>query len=143
MNSSTGFSSSSPTMISWNSKPRLRTRHYCRAINFSFIDKANYYKVLSLDSETAGMEEIKKAYRSMALRYHPDVCPPSRREECTRMFVELQRAYETLKHDIELRQPGGEDDGRCTRRTEFPKAVWEVQLCALRRRSDLREGRMK
>ncbi|RWR93029.1 chaperone protein dnaJ 20, chloroplastic-like protein [Cinnamomum micranthum f. kanehirae] len=68
--------------------------------NFSVGDKKNLYKVLSLDSENVCVDEIKKAYRSMALQCHPDVCPPSRREESTRMFVELQRAYETLSDPV-------------------------------------------
>src|SRR3954468_12993571 len=57
----------------------------------------DYYKVLSLDHSAAvGEEEVKRAYRRLALQYHPDVCPPSRRAESTELFVELRRAYETL-----------------------------------------------
>ncbi|KAJ6996611.1 hypothetical protein NC653_013270 [Populus alba x Populus x berolinensis] len=37
----------------------------------------------------ARFDEIKKAYRSMALQYHPDACTPSARsEESTKRFVE-------------------------------------------------------
>ncbi|KAK1630416.1 hypothetical protein QYE76_004731 [Lolium multiflorum] len=40
----------------------------------------DYYKVLSLEhSSDVGEEEVKRAYRRLALQYHPDVCPPSRR----------------------------------------------------------------
>jgi hypothetical protein len=71
----------------------------------------DYYKVLSLDhSVPVGEEVVKRAYRRLALQYHPDVCPPSRRAESTELFVELRRAYETLsdpatrvQYDAELR----------------------------------------
>ncbi|KAL1831030.1 hypothetical protein ACET3Z_000681 [Daucus carota] len=60
-------------------------------------ERANFYELLSLNSkENVGFEEIKKAYRSKALEYHPDVCPPSNREESTRKFVEIRKAYDTL-----------------------------------------------
>ncbi|KAG5070697.1 hypothetical protein JHK82_057445 [Glycine max] len=50
-------------------------------------------------SRSATMDEIKRAYRSMALQYHPDVChDPSMKEESTRMFVQLNAAYETLSN---------------------------------------------
>ncbi|WOG81845.1 hypothetical protein DCAR_0100999 [Daucus carota subsp. sativus] len=60
-------------------------------------ERANFYELLSLNSkENVGFEEIKKAYRSKALEYHPDVCSPSNREESTRNFVEIRKAYDTL-----------------------------------------------
>ncbi|KAE8663685.1 Slufate transporter 2,1 [Hibiscus syriacus] len=40
---------------------------------------ARFYQVLRLDqAENVGLDEIKKAYRSLVLRYHPDVCPSSK-----------------------------------------------------------------
>ncbi|OVA06806.1 DnaJ domain [Macleaya cordata] len=101
----------------------------------------NFYEVLCLDSKNVGYEEIKKAYRRMALQYHPDICPPSRKEESTKRFVELQRAYETLSdpisrnnYDYELALLGNDDYSRI-RRSSFPKEVWENQLSGLKRRS--------
>lgn len=115
----------------------------CIATNFDMGLKTNFYKVLSLESESVGAEEIKKAYRSMALRYHPDVCPPWKKEESTRMFIELHRAYETLsnpalrkKYDNELRKSKTMQEEA---RLEFFRETWESQLCELRRRSDRRE----
>ncbi|ONK73998.1 uncharacterized protein A4U43_C03F1740 [Asparagus officinalis] len=64
----------------------------------------NFYEILSLKSERVGADAIKRAYRSMALQYHPDVCPPSKREEHTKMFIELQRAYKTLSDPITRRR---------------------------------------
>ena len=104
----------------------------------------DYYKVLSLEHSAAvGAEEIKRAYRRLALRYHPDVCPPSRRGESTELFLELRRAYETLsdpaqrlRYDAELRA-GGEDPAAGV---AFARDVWEAQLCALRARSEQRQS---
>ena len=107
----------------------------------------DYYKVLSLEHSAAvGAEEIRRAYRQLARRYHPDVCPPSRRAESTERFLELRRAYETLadpaqrvRYDAEMRA-GGEEDGEAARQGggEFPRDVWEAQLGALRARSEQR-----
>uniref|UniRef100_A0A453KPY3 J domain-containing protein n=1 Tax=Aegilops tauschii subsp. strangulata TaxID=200361 RepID=A0A453KPY3_AEGTS len=104
----------------------------------------DYYKVLSLEhSAGVGEEEVKRAYRRLALQYHPDVCPPSRRAESTELFVELRRAYETLsdpatrvRYDAELRT------GRAEARPPadgFARDVWEAQLCVLRARSERRQ----
>uniref|UniRef100_A0ACD5YGX5 Uncharacterized protein n=1 Tax=Avena sativa TaxID=4498 RepID=A0ACD5YGX5_AVESA len=104
----------------------------------------DYYKVLSLEhSSDVGEEDVKRAYRRLALQYHPDVCPPSRQAESTELFVELRRAYETLsdpstrvQYDAELRT------GTAARRPAdgFPKDVWEAQLCVLRARSERRQS---
>ncbi|KAH7518558.1 hypothetical protein FEM48_Zijuj09G0184300 [Ziziphus jujuba var. spinosa] len=57
--------------------------------------------MLCLSTEKASMDEIKKAYRSMALRHHPDVClDPSMKEESTKMFVKLNEAYQTLSDPV-------------------------------------------
>ncbi|XP_052197436.1 chaperone protein dnaJ 20, chloroplastic-like [Diospyros lotus] len=117
--------------------------------------KTNFYEVLSLGSEKVGFEEIKKAYRAMALQYHPDVCPPSTKEESTRRFVELREAYETLSDPVSRRiydcelglvessgfsvRGAGEEE----RRSRFAKEVWEKQLAGLRKRSDDRMMRRK
>ena len=113
-----------------------RANHFC-----SEGSKKDYYKVLSLEHSAAvGAEEIKRAYWRLALRYHPDVCPPSRRAESTELFLELRRAYETLsdparrlRYDAELRVSGEDPAG-----VAFARDVWEAQLCALRARSEQR-----
>lgn len=50
----------------------------------------NYYSVLGV-SEDASNETIKKAYRSLALQYHPDKNP-----EGEERFKEISEAYEIL-----------------------------------------------
>ncbi|KAM0901177.1 hypothetical protein ACQ4PT_020141 [Festuca glaucescens] len=105
----------------------------------------DYYKVLSLEhSSDVGEEEVKRAYRRLALRYHPDVCPPSRRAESTELFVELRRAYETLSNPATRMRYDAELRTGCTAAWPaadgFTRDVWEAQLCVLRARSELRKS---
>ncbi|MBU0976114.1 MAG: molecular chaperone DnaJ [Patescibacteria group bacterium] len=58
-------------------------------------EKRDYYEVLELE-KGASKEEIKKAYRKHAKKYHPDVNKASDAEE---KFKEVQEAYETLYDD--------------------------------------------
>ena len=55
----------------------------------------DYYEVLGVD-KTATEAEIKKAYRKLALKYHPDVCPD--KSEAEDKFKEITEAYETLSN---------------------------------------------
>ncbi|HOI47342.1 MAG TPA: molecular chaperone DnaJ [Bacilli bacterium] len=54
--------------------------------------KRDYYEVLGV-SKTASDDEIKKAYRQLAKKYHPDV---SKEPNATEKFKEVQEAYDTL-----------------------------------------------
>jgi molecular chaperone DnaJ len=56
--------------------------------------KQDYYKVLGVE-RNASMEDIKKAYRKMALKWHPDRNPNIKEEAETR-FKEAAEAYEVL-----------------------------------------------
>ena len=53
----------------------------------------NYYEVLGVD-RTASSEEIKKSFRSLALKYHPDKNGNS--EESRQNFMKIVEAYEVL-----------------------------------------------
>ncbi len=53
-----------------------------------------YYKILGLDS-LATMEEIKAAYRALAMKYHPDRNPGNK--EAEEKFKVIQKAYEVLE----------------------------------------------
>lgn len=56
-------------------------------------DKRDYYEVLGLD-KSAGDAEIKKAYRSLAKKYHPDMNPGN--QEAEAKFKEINEAYAVL-----------------------------------------------
>ena len=56
-------------------------------------DKRDYYEVLGI-SKGASESEIKKAYRSMAKKYHPDVNPGDAEAEAK--FKEVNEAYAVL-----------------------------------------------
>ncbi|KAL7419810.1 hypothetical protein Q5752_005726 [Cryptotrichosporon argae] len=57
-------------------------------------ERIDYYGLLQIDEEATG-DEIKKAYRKLALVNHPDK-NPHRIEEATKIFADLQQAYEIL-----------------------------------------------
>jgi len=64
------------------------------------VTKRDYYEVLGVVRE-APADEIKKAYRQMALKFHPDRNPGD--ETATKKFKEAAEAYEILS-DSEKRQ---------------------------------------
>lgn len=54
-----------------------------------------YYDLLGI-SKNADETEIKKAYRKLAIKYHPDKSPEDKKEEYTEKFKEISEAYEVL-----------------------------------------------
>ncbi|MGI6321755.1 MAG: molecular chaperone DnaJ [Bacteroidales bacterium] len=60
------------------------------------MEKRDYYEVLGV-SKSATKEEIKKAYRKQALKYHPDKNPGDKKAE--ESFKEAAEAYEVLSND--------------------------------------------
>lgn len=56
--------------------------------------KRDYYEVLGVD-KNATDEELKKAYRRLAKKYHPDANPDNK-EEAEKKFKEVNEAYEVL-----------------------------------------------
>ena len=82
-------------------------------ITYLIMAKRDYYEVLGV-SKDASEDEIKKAYRKIAIKYHPDRNPGNK--EAEEKFKEAAEAYDVL-HDPQKRQqydqfgfsgPGGE-----------------------------------
>lgn len=63
-------------------------------------NKRDYYEVLGVD-KNATEDEIKKAYRKIAIKYHPDRNPGDK--EAEEKFKEAAEAYDVL-HDPQKRQ---------------------------------------
>ena len=63
-------------------------------------EKRDYYEVLGV-SKTASADEIKSAYRKLAMKYHPDRNPGDKAAE--EKFKEAAEAYDVL-HDAQKRQ---------------------------------------
>ncbi len=63
--------------------------------------KRDYYEVLGIN-RSASKDEIKKAYRKLAMQYHPDRNPGDKKAE--ENFKEAAEAYEVLSHDDKRNQ---------------------------------------
>lgn len=63
--------------------------------------KEDYYKTLGVD-RNASQSEIRKAYRKLARKYHPDINPGDK--EAERRFKEIAEAYRVLGNQEKRRQ---------------------------------------
>ncbi len=86
----------------------------------AFID---YYKVLEVDKK-ATETEIKKAYRKLARKYHPDLNPNDK--EAERKFKELNEANEVLSH-VENRKKYDEYGENWQHGEQFEKSKQQQQ----------------
>lgn len=60
----------------------------------------DYYIVLGI-SRGSNLEKIKRAYRTIVKKYHPDI---SQSQESNKKFLEIREAYETLSDESKRRQ---------------------------------------
>lgn len=73
-----------------------------RSIKSMFIEETDWaYKILEIE-KTASDEELKKAYRKMAVKYHPDKVAylgEEVKKSATEKFQKVNEAYEKIKKD--------------------------------------------
>ncbi|CAK9140910.1 unnamed protein product [Ilex paraguariensis] len=91
----THFSKPNLSFRSPSGSYRTRTRASINAVYSPEKTTESFYDLLGIP-ESGNLLEIKKAYKQLARKYHPDVSPPDRTEEYTQRFIRVQEAYETL-----------------------------------------------
>jgi curved DNA-binding protein len=82
------------------------------------MEYVDYYKILGVD-KTASTEDIKKAYRKLARKYHPDINPNNK--EAHKKFQEVNEANEVLS-DPEKRKKYDQYGKDWKHAEEFEKA---------------------
>jgi preprotein translocase subunit Sec63 len=68
-------------------------------MKFMISKKKDYYKILGV-GRTVGIEKIKKAYRELALKHHPDKyqnASESKKKEQKKIMKDINEAYDVLK----------------------------------------------
>ena len=63
------------------------------------MSNKDFYKILGLDKK-ASADDIKKAYRNLSKKYHPDI---NKSEEAIQKYKDVQEAYETLSNEEKRR----------------------------------------
>jgi hypothetical protein len=58
-------------------------------------NKEDNYKILGL-STSADLDEVKRAYRKLSARYHPDTADKTEEENATEQFIRINKAYQAI-----------------------------------------------
>jgi len=66
-------------------------------------ERKDYYKLLEV-SKDASDNDIKKSYKKLAVKLHPDKHPPEQREEAEKKFKELNEAHGVLSDEKKRQQ---------------------------------------
>eukprot|EP01013_Petalomonas_cantuscygni_P000270 TRINITY_DN1022_c0_g1_i1.p1 TRINITY_DN1022_c0_g1~~TRINITY_DN1022_c0_g1_i1.p1 ORF type:complete len:196 (+),score=10.05 TRINITY_DN1022_c0_g1_i1:272-859(+) len=66
-------------------------------------EQDDFYKVLGV-SEKANDREIKRQYRKLALRWHPDKVEPKERDKAVKNFARISKAYQTISDEKARRE---------------------------------------
>ena len=70
------------------------------------MDQKQAYEILGIEKNTyifnISLEYLKKQYRKMALKYHPD--KNGNTQESTYKFQQINEAYEYLKREINIKE---------------------------------------
>ncbi|KAG6433155.1 hypothetical protein SASPL_104763 [Salvia splendens] len=135
--------------MSFNSR-RVRIRRARAQISGVYAPaqtKETLYELLGIAEDVKSLSDIKKAYKQMARKYHPDVSPPEQVDEYTRRFIMVHEAYETLSdpqtralYDRDLAFGGGFSlSPQGMEEKEEWRSSWESQLDQLLQRRNCRE----
>eukprot|EP00930_Biecheleria_cincta_P046211 TRINITY_DN31877_c1_g1_i1.p1 TRINITY_DN31877_c1_g1~~TRINITY_DN31877_c1_g1_i1.p1 ORF type:complete len:982 (+),score=170.27 TRINITY_DN31877_c1_g1_i1:120-3065(+) len=84
----------------------VRQRDHLKTMN-SLAEECGSYLVLGLEGPSATAEDVKKAYRSLALKEHPDKAGVDNKER----FQEIQRAYTALQRQRSNVSGSSDPDG--------------------------------
>lgn len=96
----------------WISKANLKHAGPSSATKASF----DYYGVLGVEPTASG-EEIRRAFRQQAMRWHPDKVAAEHKEAATERFKELGAAYEVLsdgakRQEYDVARSAAEAEGK-------------------------------
>ena len=67
------------------------------------MTQRDYYEILGVSKESS-LDEIKRAYRKLAMKYHPDRVPGDQRKEAEERFKEISEAYAVLSDETKRAQ---------------------------------------
>jgi len=76
--------------------PCRRLTRYLRGDNNSIMDYKDYYKILGVERKTSA-DDIRTAYRKLAMQFHPDKNPGDKKAEDK--FKEINEAYQVLSDE--------------------------------------------
>lgn len=101
----------------------VRQRDHLKTMN-SLAEECGSYLVLGLEGPSATAEDVKKAYRSLALKEHPDKAGVDNKER----FQEIQKAYAALQKQRNSIAHNLDRDGTASGRA--PQAAGDASKCA-------------
>jgi len=70
-------------------------RYYENKYDFDYDTFVHFYEILGVKaSPTTDMNEVKRAFKALALQWHPDKNPGC--DECNKKYLEISNAYEMI-----------------------------------------------
>ena len=84
--------------------------------------KKTYYEILEVNKK-ASQEEIKSAYRRLAMLYHPD---KNKLPEAEEMFKKIAEAYAVLSDPSQRKQYDLDNEPRTVLRRKKQEQMWQI-----------------